>query len=95
MHAGKGRFDLKENQIDDQALPNLGTIGLTQAEAEAKFGTDQIKVYQSKFTALYHSMTDRKQMTNMKLVCAGPEEKVVGLHMIGRACDEMLQVSRL
>nr|ABG02425.1 glutathione reductase [Tigriopus japonicus] len=71
--------------------PPIGTIGLTQAEAEAKFGTDQIKVYQSKFTALYHSMTDRKQMTNMKLVCAGPEEKVVGLHMIGRACDEMLQ----
>ena len=31
----------------------------------------------------------------MKLVCAGPEEKVVGLHMIGRGCDEMLQVSFL
>ena len=28
----------------------------------------------------------------MKLVCAGPNEKVVGLHMIGRGCDEMLQV---
>ena len=28
----------------------------------------------------------------MKLVCVGPEEKVVGLHMMGRGCDEMLQV---
>ena len=28
----------------------------------------------------------------MKLICAGPEEKVVGLHMMGRGCDEMLQV---
>ena len=28
----------------------------------------------------------------MKLICAGPQEKVVGLHMIGRGCDEMLQV---
>jgi len=36
-------------------------------------------------------MTQRKQMTKMKLVCAGTEEKVVGLHMIGRGCDEMLQ----
>ena len=27
----------------------------------------------------------------MKLVCAGQEEKVVGLHMMGRGCDEMLQ----
>ena len=29
----------------------------------------------------------------MKLICAGPDEKVVGLHMMGRGCDEMLQVS--
>ena len=28
----------------------------------------------------------------MKLVCVGPMEKVVGLHMMGRGCDEMLQV---
>ena len=28
----------------------------------------------------------------MKLVCVGAEEKVVGLHMMGRGCDEMLQV---
>lgn len=27
----------------------------------------------------------------MKLVCAGPEETVVGLHMQGMGCDEMLQ----
>ena len=29
----------------------------------------------------------------MKLICVGREEKVVGLHMMGRGCDEMLQVS--
>ena len=28
----------------------------------------------------------------MKMVCAGPEERVVGLHIVGRAADEMLQV---
>ena len=31
----------------------------------------------------------------MKLVCIGPEEKVVGLHMMGRGCDEMLQVIKM
>ena len=36
-------------------------------------------------------MTSRKPQTVMKLICAGPEEKVVGLHMMGRGCDEMLQ----
>jgi glutathione reductase (NADPH) len=27
----------------------------------------------------------------MKLVCVGPEEKIVGLHVIGQGADEMLQ----
>lgn len=40
---------------------------------------------------MYFSMCERKQKTAMKLVCAGVEEKVVGLHMIGLGCDEMLQ----
>ena len=72
--------------------PPIGTCGITEGEARAKFGDDKIKIYQSSFTPLYHALTQRKQMTKMKLVCAGPEEKVVGLHMIGRGCDEMLQV---
>lgn len=70
--------------------PPIGTCGLTEAEARAKF--DKVKVYLSSFTPLYHALTQRKQMTKMKLVCAGDNEVVVGLHMIGRGCDEMLQV---
>ena len=27
----------------------------------------------------------------MKVVCAGADEKVVGLHIVGRGADEMLQ----
>ena len=34
---------------------------------------------------------DHKQPTSYKLVCIGPEEKVVGLHIIGEGSDEMLQ----
>ena len=30
-------------------------------------------------------------MTKMKLVCAGKDEKVVGLHGIGHGMDEILQ----
>jgi pyruvate/2-oxoglutarate dehydrogenase complex dihydrolipoamide dehydrogenase (E3) component len=31
------------------------------------------------------------QGSRMKLVCVGEEEKVVGLHLMGRGVDEMLQ----
>jgi len=69
--------------------PPIGTVGLTEAEAVAQYG--EVVVYQTKFTPMYHALTTRKQQTVMKLVCIGPEEKVVGLHMMGRGCDEMLQ----
>jgi hypothetical protein len=34
---------------------------------------------------------EHKQPTSYKLICAGEEEKVVGLHIIGEGSDEMLQ----
>lgn len=65
----------------------------TEPEARKKYGDDQIKVYTSNFVALYYSMMDAddKEPTAMKLVCLGPEEKLVGIHMIGTGCDEMIQ----
>ncbi len=71
--------------------PPIGTIGITQAEAEAKYGKENLKLYQSSFNNMYFAMTERKEKTKMKLICAGPEEKVVGLHMQGMAVDEILQ----
>ncbi len=77
-----------------KSLLSLGTVGITEQDARKRFGDDNVKVYKTRFTALYHALTERKQPTQMKLVCAGENEKVVGLHMIGRGCDEMLQVRR-
>lgn len=34
---------------------------------------------------------DEKEPTAFKIICAGKEEKVVGLHIIGMGSDEMLQ----
>ncbi|XP_040566663.1 glutathione reductase, mitochondrial [Lepeophtheirus salmonis] len=70
--------------------PPIGTIGLTEREARIQSGED-VKVYSTVFTPMYHALTERKQKTLMKLVCTGGDEKVVGLHMMGRGCDEMLQ----
>jgi len=67
--------------------PPIGTIGLTEAEAVEKYGEDKIKVYQSKFANLYygpfHVDPSEKPKTCMKMVCAGENELVVGLHVIG------------
>lgn len=71
--------------------PPIGTIGLTQPEAIAKYGEENVKVYTSSFTAMYTAVTQHRQPCKMKLVCAGEEETVVGLHGIGFAVDEMIQ----
>lgn len=71
--------------------PPIGTVGLSEPEARAKFGDDAVKVYRSSFTAMYTAVTRRRQPARMKLVCAGPEEKIVGIHGIGFGMDEMLQ----
>ncbi|NXV78227.1 GSHR protein, partial [Atlantisia rogersi] len=71
--------------------PPIGTVGLTEDEAVAAHGRNNVKIYSTSFTPLYHAVTQRKAKCVMKLVCAGKEEKVVGLHMQGLGCDEMLQ----
>ncbi|WP_028863544.1 glutathione-disulfide reductase [Psychromonas aquimarina] len=71
--------------------PPIGTIGLTEQDAVKQYGEDNIKVYQSGFTAMYTAVTKHRQPCKMKLVCAGPDEKVVGLHGIGFTVDEMIQ----
>jgi glutathione reductase (NADPH) len=70
--------------------PPIATVGLTESVARDIHG-DAVKVYQTRFTAMYNAFTERKQKTAMKLVTVGAREKVVGCHIIGPGADEMLQ----
>jgi glutathione reductase (NADPH) len=70
--------------------PPIGTVGLTEAQAREQHGA-QVKVYTCSFVPMYHAMTTRKPRCVMKLVCAGADERVVGLHLIGAGADEILQ----
>jgi glutathione reductase (NADPH) len=40
---------------------------------------------------MYYAMTAAKLRCDMKLVTVGPEQKVVGVHIVGDGADEMLQ----
>ncbi|MDB6086302.1 MAG: glutathione reductase, partial [Gammaproteobacteria bacterium] len=70
--------------------PPIGTVGMSEREARAKYG-DAVKVYVADFTPMYHALTTRKTHTDMKLVCLGPEQKIIGCHVIGTGADEMMQ----
>jgi glutathione reductase (NADPH) len=66
---------------------------LTEPEAIAKYGEENIKIYTTNFTAMYYSMMEKedKAPTKYKIVCQGPQEKVVGLHILGLGSGEILQ----
>ena len=86
-------------------MADAGERSCAAEEAVHQYGKDNIKIYQTRFTNGYHSLTTRKTFTSMKLVCLKPTEQVpgrvarnrahspqiVGLHGIGIAMDEMLQ----
>lgn len=71
--------------------PPIGTMGLSEEQAVEEYGEDNVTVYNSAFAAMYTAVTKHRQMTKMKLICAGDEQKVVGLHGIGFGMDEILQ----
>ncbi|OJG17326.1 glutathione reductase [Enterococcus canis] len=90
-------FNGKDTYLDYNLIPTvifthppIATIGLSEEEAVKKYG-DKVKVYRSRFTPMYFALNDYRQKCEMKLVCLGEEEKIIGLHGIGIGVDEMLQ----
>jgi glutathione reductase (NADPH) len=88
---------MKERKLDYEMIPTvifthppIGTVGLTEAAARSRYG-DAVKVYSSSFVSMYHALSAHKPKSEMKLICVGAEEKIVGCHVVGEGADEMLQ----
>lgn len=69
--------------------PNVGTVGLTEAEARTKHG--KVDVYASTFRPLRHTLSGREERTLMKLIVDRATDRVVGLHMVGPDAGEIVQ----
>ena len=72
------------------STPEAATVGLTEAEAKAKYG-DAVKVYRSKFRPMYYTLPDKPEKTLMKLIVDTNTDKVVGAHMVGDSAAEIIQ----
>ena len=69
--------------------PNIGTVGLTEAEARDRFG--RVDIYVSDFKALKHTLTGRDVRTLMKMIVEPESDKVIGVHMVGPDAGEITQ----
>jgi len=70
--------------------PEIGTVGLTEAEACRKF--DTVDIYKSTFTPLKHTLSGSDEKMTMKLVVDGATDRVVGCHILGPDAGEMAQL---
>ena len=71
--------------------PAIGTVGLSEEQAVKEYGKENVKAYLSTFAGMYSAVTSHHQQALFKLITAGADEKVVGLHGIGYGVDEMIQ----
>jgi len=92
LFGGKPEAKLDYHDIPSVVFshPPIGSVGLSEADARALHG-DAVRIYSTRFTNMFYAVTEHKALTHMKLVCVGPDERVVGVHVIGRGADEMIQ----
>ena len=69
--------------------PPIGSVGLTERQAR-RLG-EELKIYETSFTPMRYALNQHGSTTAMKLICAGQQERIVGIHLIGEGVDEMLQ----
>lgn len=74
--------------------PPIAGVGLTEDEARAKYG-DAIKIYRSDFRPMKNVVSGRQERGLYKMITAGADEKVVGLHLIGPDSSEVLQAAAI
>lgn len=71
--------------------PEAATVGLTEAEAIEKYGSDRLKIYRSRFRPMYYTLAEKEEKTMMKLIVDRETDRVIGAHMVGDNAAEIIQ----
>jgi len=70
--------------------PEVGTVGLTEAQGRAQFS--HVDIYKSDFKPMKATMSGRDTRILMKLVVDATTDRVVGCHIVGDGAAEMVQL---
>ena len=69
--------------------PEIGTVGLTEAEAATH---DDIDVYVARFRPMQNTLSSRTERMVLKLITEPDGGKVLGVHLLGPGAAEMIQL---
>jgi glutathione reductase (NADPH) len=91
-HLYRDRHDILSYELIPTAVfsqPNIGTVGLTEEEAEQKYA--RVDVYTAEFRSLRQALSGSSERILMKLVVDAQSDVVVGAHMAGEGAGEIIQ----
>jgi glutathione reductase (NADPH) len=70
--------------------PEIGTVGLTEAEASAK--TKRLLIFETSFRPMRATLSGRAEKVFMKILVDGESDRVLGVHILGPEAGEMAQL---
>ena len=70
--------------------PEVGVIGLTEAEACARLA--KVDIYKTSFRPMKMTLAGRDTRSFFKLIVDGETDRVVGCHIVGPDAGEMIQL---
>ena len=70
--------------------PEVGTVGLTEAEARAQF--THVDIYKTDFRALKSTLSGSESRVMMKLIVDANTDRILGCHIVGPEAGELIQV---
>ena len=89
-------FGKKPVEVDHSSIPTavfsqpeVGTVGLTETEARARFS--HVDIYKTTFRPIKATMSGRETRVLMKLVVDGVTDRVLGCHIVGDTAAEITQ----
>jgi glutathione reductase (NADPH) len=71
--------------------PPIGSVGLSEQDAIAKYGKAHILIHAVKFNSMRYGLSRKKVFSAMKLVLLKKNKKVLGCHIVDPHADEILQ----
>ncbi len=96
VYGGRARqvdHDLVASAVFSQ--PELATVGLSEEEALARFGSDGIRLYRARFRSMAQALPQRGPRCLLKLVVEVASGRVLGCHMVGDHAAEIIQMAAI
>lgn len=70
--------------------PEVGTVGLTEAEARAQY--THVDIYKTDFRSLKSTMSGSQSRVLMKLIVDASTDRILGCHIVGPEAGELIQI---